>query len=66
MRFLQWFSAELISYSTNKMQFPTKSKKLELYPLEDVLIAPIISSMTICELPVGGQNQYEEIYTMYQ
>ena len=43
----------------NRIEFPTKQKELELYPLQEVLTVPIIPFMTICELPVGGQKSIQ-------
>ena len=39
-------------------------KEMELYPLEEVLISPIIPFRTILESPVGSQNQYVVIYAI--
>ena len=41
------------------MLFPAKPKELELYPLEEVLIVPIVQFMTLHELPVGDQKSIQ-------
>ena len=40
----------------NNCGFPEKPIELDLHPLEEVIIAPIIPFMTIRELPMGGQK----------
>ena len=38
----------------NKVYFPEKPEELNLYPLEETLISPLLPFMTIRSLPVGG------------
>ena len=41
----------------NKVGFPERPPALELFPLEETVIAPLLPFMTIRSLPVGGQKQ---------
>ena len=38
------------------MRFPTNPNELELHPLEEMLVEPIIIFLAIHELPVGSQK----------
>ena len=40
----------------NKIEFPECPPELELYPLEETLVAPLIPFMTIHSLPVYGDT----------
>ena len=40
----------------NQIEFPECPPELELYPLEETLVAPLLPFMTICSLPVCGHT----------